>query len=294
MRPWLKVALMIVANAVNLAGQGSAAETLTNRSVIAMVAAGLPEDVVVQQINGSQAKFDVSTNGLVELGRAKVPAAVIRAMVARANGGAGPTISASPAGGAPATGGIAGLPDAPTEPGIYLEHRTARGPERVPLEPTAYTAGKTGGVIQSRLTYGIAKVSYKAVVRSPAAVITTADGKPSFLFVFPKSKDDPAAGQFNTATSPNEFTLVKFTEKGDRRELVISQGNAFGQSSGTQDKAVVPFVFERIRTGLYRVTPKDILEVGEYGFLSSSGFQVAVVGMVGAAGSPKVFDFSVR
>ncbi len=58
-----------------------AAEVLDNASVIRLVASGLAPDVIVLKIEGTEAVFDTTTDGLVALKKANVPDNVIRAML---------------------------------------------------------------------------------------------------------------------------------------------------------------------------------------------------------------------
>jgi len=46
--------------------------------------------------------------------------------------------------------------------------------------------------------------------------------------------------------------------------------NAFGSSTGTDDKANIGFDFEKLRPGVYKVNAKNPLAAGEYCFISAS------------------------
>ncbi len=73
-------------------------EVLTNDSVIKMVAAGLDEKSVIAKINASAATFTLDADGLTRLKSAKVPPAVVRAMLNwKAPGTAPAAVAASPA-----------------------------------------------------------------------------------------------------------------------------------------------------------------------------------------------------
>lgn len=58
-----------------------AQETLTNQSVISMVAAKISRDLILDKIKFSPARFDMTTKGVIELTKSKVPDAVIDAMM---------------------------------------------------------------------------------------------------------------------------------------------------------------------------------------------------------------------
>jgi hypothetical protein len=85
---------------------------------------------------------------------------------------------------------------------------------------------------------------------------------------------------------------LKFDVKKDSRETVVMKANAFGSSSGTDEKAATAFNHTKIKPGVYKVTPTQPLKPGEYGFLSSNGVGGAYV--TGAAGASRVFDFGIN
>jgi hypothetical protein len=53
---------------------------LTNQSIIDLVAADVPEAVIIGHIRASRTKFDLSTAGIIKLSNSEVPPAVIEAM----------------------------------------------------------------------------------------------------------------------------------------------------------------------------------------------------------------------
>jgi hypothetical protein len=59
----------------------AASEVLTNQSVIQMVTAKLPRDVIMAKIQSSKSKFDVTSDGLVSLNTNKVPKDIIKSMM---------------------------------------------------------------------------------------------------------------------------------------------------------------------------------------------------------------------
>ena len=56
------------------------ASLLTNQGVMDMVEAHVPEAIIIDHIQASKTKFDLSTHGIIDLSKAEVPAAVIEAM----------------------------------------------------------------------------------------------------------------------------------------------------------------------------------------------------------------------
>jgi hypothetical protein len=92
----------------------------------------------------------------------------------------------------------------------------------------------------------------------------------------------------NGATSPNEYTLAQFevAEKDNQRSLVMSSLNAYtGGQRGTEGKAVRSFDFQKLSPGIYKVSPKQDLADGEYGFFYGGTTRDTTGG--------KVFDFGI-
>jgi hypothetical protein len=161
------------------------------------------------------------------------------------------------------------------------------------LEPSIYTQGKTGGFLASAMTYGIAKIKIKAVLRGAHANARVSDPQPVFYFYFEEQGAglSHASTPFGGTSTPNEYTLLKFDVKGATRETIVGQANAFGASGGTDDKAVTSFTYTKLRPGVYKVMLSSPLQPGEYGFISGGG-AVAVTPYGGAAtANSRVFDF---
>src|ERR1051326_3457452 len=60
---------------------GSHPELVTNATVIEMVNAKLPSDVIITKIQASKTNFDLSTAALVKLNESSVPSDVVKAMM---------------------------------------------------------------------------------------------------------------------------------------------------------------------------------------------------------------------
>ena len=95
---------------------------------------------------------------------------------------------------------------------------------------------------------------------------------------------------FATAISPNEFALVKLTEKKDSRSFETgkssSGGGYSGSSSGIPEKVKVPFEYTEVAEGIYSVTFKQSLKPGEYCFVYASAAPDRY-------SNNKVFDFGI-
>jgi hypothetical protein len=260
-------------------------QPLVNESIVDMVQAGLPEEIIITKIQTSPNNFDLSTTGLVFLSKEKVSNNIMKAMM-----GAPKNAPVAGAAAQVAESGDVNSPDAPHEAGIYLYTKTATGAQMTLLEPTVYTQGKSGGYLASAMTYGIAKMKWKAVVRGAQAQVRCTDPSATFYFYFEKTSAGLSHASYGTST-PNEFTILRFDVKGDSRETLVMTANAFGTSSGSDDKKTIAFDFVKLRPGVYKVTPKAPLTPGEYGIIGSSHGN-AFAG--GAATASHVFDFGVN
>lgn len=278
----LIVAMFCVAGcAISLAQQ-----VLNNDSVVKMVKAGLSDDVVVATINSSPGQYTTNPDGLIALKQAGVTDKVIAAMITK--GSAGSTPSSPPT--QPAVSNDPNDPRSPHEAGIWVNGRG----KMVELEPSVYSSGKTGGMLATAMTYGIAKTKIKAVIRNAHSNTRVSDPGAAFYFYFEVTEAglSNASTPFGGTTTPNEYVLIKFDVKNNSRETVTGKLNAYGASGGVDDKTAVDFTYEKLSPGVYKVTPKKALEKGEYGFMSPMG-GAAVSPYGAAATSNKVFDFGV-
>jgi hypothetical protein len=270
--------------------QGATANPpLGNDAIVEMVHAGLADEIIIAKIQASQANYDLSTAGLIALSKENVPNEVIKTMIEAQAMGQGANAPA-PVAATPDPNS----PDSPHDAGIYLYAKTVGGPQMIQLEPTAYTEGKTSGVLASALTNGIAKVKWLAVIRGTKAEVRCTDPSPVFYFYFEENNDGQGHSPFANS-SPNEFTIQRFDVKENSRETVVMSANAFGASSGSDDKKTVAFDFVKLRPGVYKVTPKVPLAPGEYAFIASHAVNpYPRPYRPGAAVTSHVFDFGVN
>jgi hypothetical protein len=281
------VAILFVALCPLLMAQ----QGLNNDAVVKLVNAGLSDDLIVSTISSQAGIYDTSTDAIIALKKAGVSDKVVAAIVAKAAG-------STPANAAPSTASAGTDPDdpnAPHEAGIYFDNPNSTGPKMTELEPSVYSQGKTGGMFATAMTYGIAKAKTKAVLRGAHANARVDDPHTVFYFYFEQQTAglSHASSPFGGTSTPNEYTLLKFDVKGDTRETVIGKFNAYGASGGTDEKAIVPFSYVKLRPGVYKVTLNQPLKSGEYGFISAGGTVVAGPYAAGVANS-RVFDFGMN
>lgn len=271
-------------------------EVLTNDHVVAMVKLGMGEDLIIEKIRQSSTNFDTSLNALGKLKNARVSDKIIMAMM---NPTAGPATSRESPGsennrngnGRPSgsdDAGPAALREI-TEPGIYLYEAG----KMTAIEPSVFS-GTKANFLKGALTYGIMKSKMRAKVRGKSANLQSSSSQPVFYFVFnPDYKNSGAtmAGGLwwgMPATSPAEFMMVQMSVKQASREAVMGEYGTFtGMSTGARDKDIREYSFEKIKPGVYKVVPRNVLQPGEYCFYYAGN--VAGLGLAGG----KVFDFSI-
>jgi len=258
-------------------------EVLTNEKIIELVRLGLGEALII-----------ASTSGLSKLKSGKVPDSIIMAML-NTSADATPSnpsinngkknIPAVDPSASPETKALSQI----SEPGIYLFEND----EMKAIEPSVFSGSKMNPLWGS-LTYGIKKTKYRAKVRGKSANMQTSDSQPVFYFIFnPDYKNSGAtmAGGLwwgMPATSPAEFMLVQMQQKSASREAVLGEFGVWtGVSMGARDKDIREYSFDKIKSGIYKVVPKQSLLPGEYCFYFASN--VMGLGMAGG----KIFDFTV-
>jgi hypothetical protein len=182
-------------------------------------------------------------------------------------------------------------PNAPHEPGIWLFEEIEGKPKMLLLEPSVYNQVRGG--VAFFAAYGQSANS-EAVIRSASANTATKNRKPVFYFYFEKSQ--AGLSESKGVTSANEFTLAQFKvdAKQNVRKIVVGTFNIYGGSkSGPDEKAVRSFDFEKLGPGIYKVTPKEDLANGEYGFFYSGTASYGPF-VVASQGGGKIFDFTVN
>ena len=258
------------------------AEPMTLDSVVMLTQSGIGDEAVIAKIKNTATHYDLSVDQMLDLKRKGVSGPIIAALMTTGADAAPKysTDSADPAVLHPA--------------GVYLIDQTAN--KAVRIDPTVTNQAKTGGILGYAFTGGLASASIKASIQNAAARVRATKATPQFLFFFDESNAQAAngvqtwaSGTAATVTSPSEFSLVRLSQKDNRREARVGSFNIAGAKTGVMDKDRIPFNYELVRPGVYRVTPGTALTAGEYGFMYSlSG------GGAGGAMTARIFDFGVQ
>jgi hypothetical protein len=303
--------LVFVSVAVSSVAQDSP-KNVTADDVLTMMSVGLSDSIILAKIHQHNKPIDLSTDDLVKLKKAKVSDAVIQELIdpsiVPTSAAAGTVVvqnpllgnAGAPSGATPGAGDLAGDPNDPMaahDSGIYAFTSGHDGkPHMIELERTAYQGAKTGGMFTSALTYGIAKAKSKAIIPGKAASIRVGDMQPAFYFYF----DEKAAGLSSSSSfsgqnisNPNQFALIRLNVEKNSRSAEIGEFSMWGASSGNNQKDVVAFKSEKLKSGLYKVTLAEPLKPGEYCFMAAPGATSSYAGIVGATASHDLFDFGI-
>lgn len=263
-------------------GQAAKAEVLTNDDIIAMQQAGLSPTVIVNKIRSSKTQFDLTAKELIRLRQSGIPDDVLQAMQ-------GYSESAS----------VAQMPvnkererqvedaDDPLashEVGIYVYAERSGARKLTELEANVATQTRTAGTLGNAVSYGIWPTKVKERIAGTSSNYIVTEAQPAFYFYL-NQKDRTMQAVRYFPSSVNQFQLVRFNVKGKTREVTVSKTNLLGGKSGMYDSSVIEFAFEKVGEGVFKVTPKQPLRNGEYGFyLLGTGTSVGAT----------FYDFSVR
>lgn len=231
---------------------------MTNADIISLVNAGIGDDIIIAKIQGAPATdFDTGVEGLKALQAAHVSTSIIRAMVA--------SHPASPA--AEAASNASGNPSDVHSPGIYLYAVSSAGHTLTELQRVSPKQTKGSGALLSGITYGIKKFKVRGVLDGAHAPVRTADPNPVF-YLYSPAYPGTFGGSY---IKPNDFTLIKLTEKDNTREILEGSGSIWGTTMGTDDRAKRGFGVDEIKPGIYKLTLVHALAPGEYAFQQNAG-----------------------
>jgi hypothetical protein len=247
----LAVAALTLLSATSLTAQ----DVLTNDSVISMKKAGLSDSLILAKIRSSATKFDTSTKGLVALKNAGLSDQIIEAMVSHSGTAAAPAPQAAPATAAATPGGA-------RQSIAYLT-----GGKAVELVVATGSVEFSTGFFDSKS---------ELVLRGRKAPYRITDKKPTFY----------------SPWSANDAPLVRLKPGSDHddRNLKISSGSYAPYGGGSikygvrSEDRIDLEPAEKDARGYYRLTPKEPLKPGEYGF-------VLTYGTSGTTG--QIYDFGV-
>lgn len=219
--------------ASNVAAAQTKTEVLTNKSVTELVKAGLDKSIILTTIKNADAKFDVSATGLVALKNAKIDNDIIAAMVTKANSG-NEALAANSGKSSAAASSKAELLNHPYYNNMPLD------------KATGSVATKVRG-----LGYGGANSQYEV------------DGDRAKFRI---SKGDDISFIVNTGDEAPKLALYKGEVKKGKRTVLLASVRMFsGAKTGGNSISVS---MSSLGNGVYKIVPSEVLEAGEYFFIT--------------------------
>ncbi len=213
---------------------------LTNDDVLAMIKAGLGDDLVISKINSArELNLDTSPDALIKLKKSGVSKAVLDAMIRGGSGGGGGSTSSSSDGRAAAK--------------LKTGVRLITADHTFDLMSIAGSESTTFVYVTSLLWN-----NYPGV----RAEVRTSDRSPSLLL---QSEKSPTGRYFLVRLDSNPKTS-------DRSLKMGREGMFSARSLGHPDDTwTIPFEVTQEREGLWRIKPKSTLKPDEYGLWMGTG-----------------------
>ncbi len=250
--------------------EAALAAPITNKDVISLIDAGMPEDIIVQAIKSGEPKFDTSAGALIRLREKGATAAVLSAMLGKDGGHASSGTSNS-------AKHYVGNKINPEEVIVVIDGKESTMQYIIPNVRTAARAFGWGGIASYAVLQG-----EKAARRMETAV-------PEFLVSVPKN-----------AQPGNYITLANFAVRKNSTREVMTGGGYMSYSSGINKSRVIPVTFSkeddqsRAQDGfiLYRVKPEQSIPSGEYALVLYTS-EVRTTGFFSQAAN-SYFDFGIN
>lgn len=253
-----------------------AQQTLNNNEIVKMIKAGLSDDLIIASINAQPGVYDISGEGLVAFKASGASDKLLAAIIAKSAPPAAPT--PAPGSSAAATAPSVEVTTDPDDPmskhdvGVYLVKMDHGGQRRMVFVDRAGEAGvKTSNLAGAAFSYGIATAKLKAEIPGSHAPVRATDARPVVYMYFPEMSGLGSFGGTEMISSPNQFTLMRLEVKKNRRETQVGKVGLYRSQVGADEKRELLFNSERIRSGMYKITPKEDLKPGEYAFIMATG-----------------------
>jgi len=238
-------------------------EIVTNAMVIELMKAKLDEAVIVQKIQGSNTKFDLSVDGLIQLKKAGVSDSIIQSMI---------------------TAGT----DANPNPGSHLNNSMSG---ILSNDAGDVFIKENGKLVEMEYIAGITKnlTSVFLLLNTATRFAIIADGARAS---FRASSSNPS---FLVKIHPSQMSIVKFdfdTYQKKKVRYVVRAGELFQTTGGAGGPGVsnIDFNFKRVKGKVYKITLKNPLEKGEYGIIAPLA---SSKGLWAASSTYKIYEFGI-
>lgn len=176
------------------------------------------------------------------------------------------------------------------EPGIYYWDPVKN--DKIEIDASNITNSKSGGIgenLKRNLISGLINSKTKVSLSGEQAAMKINNATPMFLFIIDVTKKgfNTNSSYLGNVSSPNDFFIVQMKVLKGCREIVTGKHNDASDNYGIDDKIKVPFKYEKIKKGVYKVVTEQPLTRGEYCFMFASS-------SIGEGTSRKIYDFSIQ
>jgi hypothetical protein len=230
-------------------------EILTNDSIIALVRAGVDDEVIVTKVRTTKCNFDLSTQGIVSLNKAGISKRVLTVMINPTAPDPKPEAKVPAPEAKISTSAAIETNNYPTEIGIYIKD----GDKWTEIQPEVINF-KTGGVLKNFASGGLIKGDINGHIngtQSRNRIHTPLE----FLIYVPEG------------IAITEYQLLKLRVNKDNREFRTVTGGVLHQSGGdTRD--LLTFESKKVSNRTFIINLPH-LSGAEYGFLPPGGFSSA-------------------
>jgi hypothetical protein len=280
MNRYTKILTLIFTSLIYLTTYSQTTEVIDNQKLIELTKLKLGDTLIISFIKSTPTNFTCGMTDILELKKEHVSENVLIEVMRICN--STKTVKVSE--------GNINNPLFAHPSGVYIYEPVDTGFVLKKLYATVVSNEKSGGAAHafaSSFTYGFAKSSDIVQINGPTANVGCIPAS-SFYFYF-ETEEKPSLSNwwFANATSPNEFTLIKFTKKKNNRQFTKGKSDSYTYQSGIDENQKVQFGFEELKPGIFKITPKTTLKEGEYCFIYSAS-------VPSQYSNDKVFDFSVR
>jgi hypothetical protein len=265
-------------------------ETLTNGSIIELQNLNLGDGVILDKIKNSKCDFDVTVAGLKQLKEANVSSAVIQAMInAKTLATPPPPVTLTPSNSTvinsdlqPPAGDV-NDPNTYHDSGVWLYEEIGGTKKMTQLSTEAYD------ISHMNIPFGGGISGSDAVLPGIAAKTQSSLRRPVFYMYFGEGKQNNT--DMMATLTPDQLPLahLKVTDNKKKQERTVSlgSGGAFGGHQGIPMKERRSVDWSKVGTGIYKVTPQQDLDEGEYAFFYSPS-------QVQQGAAPRVYCFGVH
>lgn len=267
-----KIFIFIVLLLTGFNGISQGDKILTNSLIVDLVKSGFGEQIIIAKIKNSVCSFNLEIDSMVWLKKKGVTDNILAEMMNVKS--------------VKLTSGGSDNPNEMHSSGIYFMDTISGNCKMRFIDENVISQRSSTGVA----VYGVPLSSSSTYIDGIQSRFIVKTNLPVFYFYFNETGGESslnnAGFESYKATSPNQFSVIQFsinTSK-NHRSIQTSSGVGYSVASGISSKCKIPFDYERVGEGIYKVFFNDLLKNGEYAFIYS-----------GATGSnDRIYDFSIQ